>query len=244
MSLLGVLLLGATCTGESGDVFGSANDQIEGSGQVISKSRSIEDFNAIVLAGEGRVLFAEGTDGRIEIQTDDNLLDRIETKVSGSTLTISTQSGIDIDPTDGVVYRLGCPELTGVVLSGAGLIDLAQCATANELKLEMAGAGTISAPSLATSALDVSLPGAGRIVVSGRTDRLEVVLAGAGSFDGADLVATVAIVDSAGVGVVTVWATDTLDLSLAGVGTIRYYGEPTVTQSVPGVGSIEALGSR
>jgi hypothetical protein len=220
------------------------NDRVRGSGEVTTETRSITEFERIVLAGEGSVLLEAGPDGQIEIETDDNLLTHLRTDVSGDTLTISTELGTDIDPMSGVTYRLGCPEITAVVLSGAGTIDLASCATQGRLDMELPGAGTILAPDLDASTVRASLPGAGSIVATGRVDLLEVVLAGAGEFDGRDLRAGDASVDSTGVGMTTVWATDELFVSLTGVGSVGYYGEPQVSSSVTGVGTIEALGPK
>lgn len=219
-------------------------DRVDGSGDVTVESRSIAEFERVVLAGEGRVLFGTGSDGVVEVETDDNLLVHIRTEVSGDTLTISTESGFDIDPTSGVTYRLGCPVITAAVLSGAGTIDLAGCAAGDRLQIELPGAGTIIAPDLDVSTLRASLPGAGSIVATGRTDQLEVVLAGAGDFDGGDLRADTASVESAGVGMTTLWATTELDVSVTGVGAVRYYGEPAVTTTVTGVGTIETLGPK
>jgi len=232
-------LLSAACS----DVL-TGSDRVRGSGEVTVETRPIAEFERIVLAGEGHVLFGAGSDGLVEIETDDNLVIHLLTDVSGDTLTISTETGIDIDPTSGVTYRLDCPEITAAVLSGAGIIDLATCATTDRLQIELPGAGTIVAPDLDVSTLRASLPGAGSIVAAGRTDRLEVVLAGAGDFDGRDLRANTASVESLGVGTTTLWATDELFASVTGVGAVFYYGEPEVNSTVTGIGTIEALGPK
>lgn len=231
-------LLGAGC----GDI--TTSDAVRGSGEESSESRRVGEFERVVLAGEGEVLFAAGSDGLVEIATDDNLVEFIETDVSGNTLTISTEPNVDIDPTDDVVYRLGCPELTEVVLTGAGTIDLAECTTTGELDLELAGAGAIVANDLRLSTVHVSLPGAGSIVASGTADRLEVVVAGAGDFDGADLQVIDADVESLGVGRITLWVADNLDVQVLGVGQVRYYGEPALNETVTGIGTLESLGPK
>jgi hypothetical protein len=234
-----LMLLVVAC----GDEF-AGSDRVRGSGEVTVDARPIAEFERVVLAGEGDVLFGTGSDGLVDVETDDNLLVHIRTDVSGDTLTISTDPGIDIDPSSGVVYRLGCPMITAVVLSGAGTIDLADCATRDRLQIDLPGAGTIIAPDLDVSTMRASLPGAGSIVTTGRTDQLDIVLAGAGDFDGGDLRAVAASAESVGVGKVTLWATTELDVSITGVGTVRYYGEPAVSSTVTGVGTIEALGPK
>jgi hypothetical protein len=196
------------------------------------------------LSGEGEVRFDAGTEGQIEIETDDNLLTYIQTVVSGSTLTISTERDVDIDPTNGVTYRLGCPKLASVRLSGSGSVYLASCTSKAEVELELSGAGSIVAPLLDASTVRVSLPGAGSIEAAGTTTLLDIAISGAGGFDGSDLSAAEATVRSTGVGTATVWVSDTLDLELSGVGSVRYYGEPVVTSRVTGVGAVESLGGK
>jgi len=235
-----VVVLGLLVVACSDALTGS--DRVRGSGELTLEARSIPEFERVVLAGEGNVVFGTGSDGLVEVETDDNLLTHIRTDVSGDTLTISTEPGIDIDPTGDVIYRLGCPVITAVVLSGAGTIDVAGCVTTDRLQIDLPGAGTIIAPDLDVSALRASLPGAGSIVATGRTDQLDVVLAGAGDFDGGDLRADAASIESLGVGMTTLWATTELYVSVTGVGSVRYYGEPAVSSSVTGVGTIEALG--
>ena len=127
-----LFLFSAAC---SSIVLETDNDRVGGSGDVTTETRSITEFERIVLAGEGTVVLEAGPDGQVEVETDDNLLTHLRTDVSGDTLTISTEPGTDIDPTSGVTYRLGCPEITAVVLSGAGTIDLASCATTGRLRL-------------------------------------------------------------------------------------------------------------
>jgi hypothetical protein len=234
-----VCLLSVACAAEL-----NSSDRVRGSGEVALEARSIADFKRVVLAGEGDVLFDAGSDGLIEIETDDNLFTHVRTDVSGDTLTISTEAGIDIDPTNGVTYRLGCPGISAAVLSGAGSIELASCTATDRLQLELAGAGAILAADLDVASLRVTLPGVGTIVTTGRADRLDVVLAGAADFDGGDLRADAASVESLGVGTTTLWAVNELHVSVIGVGNVRYYGEPEVTSTVTGVGKIEALGPK
>lgn len=118
-------LLAVACS----DLGSIDDDRARGSGAVVTEIRPVETFDRIVLAGEGHVLFAAGSDGEIEIETDDNLLSDIETTVSEGTLTIKTRPGVDIDPTRGVVDSTGVGRVVAWVtedldlrLSGVGEI--------------------------------------------------------------------------------------------------------------------------
>lgn len=225
------------------DLSGSS-ERVEGSGAVIEESRDLAEFDAVDLRGEGLVELGAGADAMIEIETDDNLVPLIDTDVVDGTLVISTREDTVIDPTDDVVYRLGCPLLSTVTLTGAGTIDLATCTTDSVLELVLLGAGTVAAPVVEAEELRADLLGAGTIRALGSVEVLDVSLLGAGEFDGGDLRATRANVAAPGAGSATVWVTDELDVSVPGVATVRYYGDPELTSSVVGVGNVESLGER
>jgi hypothetical protein len=108
------------------------------------------------------------------------------------------------------------------------------------LYLTLKGAGEVILTGLEVGLIDVDLPGAGRIALSGKTDRLNVSMKGAGSFDGPQLESREARVILRGVGKATVWATAQLDATVEGIGAIDYYGNPTVRQNVSGLGKVNA----
>ena len=47
-----------------------------------------------------------------------------------------------------------------------------------------------------------------------------------------------------GMGHATVWARDTLDVSISGAGGVDYYGEPRVNPRISGMGRLNGRGSR
>ena len=236
LTLLALLAVAAACESISD------GDRVSGSGSVVAESRDLDDYTAIDLRGEGRVEFAAGPDAVIEIETDTNLLEYIETEVVRDELIIRTRSGTDIDPTDTVVYRLGCPVLERITLTGAGDIDASECASADRLDVTLRGAGTIAARGIDAESVDAVLPGAGTIRLVGRAATGTFSPPGAGSLDAGELESVDAEASSSGAGSLEVWVTGTLDAEVSGVGGIRYRGNPEVAANVTGVGSIEPIG--
>ena len=80
--------------------------------------------------------------------------------------------------------------------------------------------------------------GYGTLVVSGTAQRVTAVLAGAGTLDLHDLVATDGAGQLQGTGTIRVHVTSTLDATLTGTGTILYRGDPTVTMRNTGTGTV------
>jgi Putative auto-transporter adhesin, head GIN domain len=236
-----VLALSVACS--AGDSGAGGGRRVTGSGSVVTETRDVENYEKVIFAGEGRVLHGAVSDGTIEIETDDNLVEVIETSVSGGTLTIGTRSGIDIEPSTEAIFRLGCPQLSGASLSGAGSIDLAGCTANGSVHLDMSGTGQILVKQLDSDDVRVSVSGTGNIEAGGRTEHLGVDLSGLGNFQGDELESPHVDVTLSGVGMATVWATDTLDVDISGDGTVRYLGSPQVSQTITGVGSVESLDS-
>lgn len=218
-------------------------DDVEGSGTITTETRDVAGFDEITLAGEGSVIVSEGPEASLTIETDDNLLAHIETTVRDNVLLIATESGIDIDPTRSVTYRVSAPEITGLTLSGAGSFSLAT-SDSDSLTLRVSGAGDIEIPSLVAEELSVVLSGIGSIVLAGEVATQEVSLSGAGNYEAADLRSITATVTTSGAGSATIWVVDELEASITGVGDIEYFGSPLVTQRVTGLGSIESRGDK
>jgi len=217
------------------------SDDVEGGGTVVTESREVASFDRITLAGEGSVIITEGTEASLSIETDDNLLAYIETTVGNGTLTIATESGIDIDPTEGVVYRVTTPRLAGLTLTGAGSFQMAEH-EAERFSVSLSGAGDIDVDRLIADELAVTISGAGSVTVAGEVAHQDITIPGSGSYFAVDLRSRSAAVTTSGVGSATVWVTDELDAELTGVGSIDYYGSPRVTESVSGVGAITDRG--
>jgi hypothetical protein len=241
IGLLGVAALITTACDEIS--IRTDSDQVSGSGTVISETREVSGFDRIVLAGEGRVIVTRASDESLVIETDDNLLRHIESDVQGNKLTLTTESGVDIDPSDTVVYRIGAERLNGIDLLGAGTFELEEW-DVDRFDILLAGAGDIRIGHLTTDHLDVTLGGAGSIEVAGHANRQTVNLPGVGNFAAGSLHSDEATVRATGAATATLWVSDALDVAATGVGSIKYYGEPDIDRQVAGLASIESLGTR
>ena len=99
----------------------SFNSGVKGSGVSKSESRDAQDFQEIELEGVGTVNVNVGKEFGVEITTDDNLLELIETTVEAGVLTIRTKESIN--PTSDLIYEISMPTLGKIEVSGAATID-------------------------------------------------------------------------------------------------------------------------
>ncbi len=219
---------------------------IQGSGNVVTEEREVSDFDKVAMSGFGRVIITQGNSESLTIETDDNLMQYLETKVRGGTLELSLSDDAErkiLDPSDSIIYRLSVIDLTALTMSGAGSFEVQEL-EADRFELTLSGAGGVKIDSLTATNLVVTVSGAGSLEMAGQVETQEVTLSGFGSYNASDLESQDATVSIGGAGSATVWAHDTLDIGIGGAGDVDYYGNPSVTQDVNGAGSITSQGDK
>lgn len=220
--------------------------RLGGSGNVVIESRDVSGFDAVSLLTEGQVIITQGEEEGLTVETDDNLLPYLETEVRNGTLTLAPTdeaSNRDLDPSDGIVYRVELASLSELSLIGAGTMEMDSLET-GELELVLTGAGDIRVAALEADQLTSRILGAGSITAAGRVEVHEVSLLGAGDYRGGDLRSNRATVTIPGTGRVELWVTEDLEVTIAGHGDVAYYGRPTVSQTVLGSGEVNGLGDK
>jgi Putative auto-transporter adhesin, head GIN domain len=190
-----------------------------GSGVRALQTRELAPFDAVELAGSNEVRIRVGGEQSVVVHADDNLLDRVTTRVVDGKLVIGNEGG-------GFTTRH--PIRVAVVVPA---VD----------ELALSGSGTIEADDVDVDELTVVLSGSGLVSASGRARRVEVKLNGSGDAELQGVVAQEAHAKLSGTGRIAVNATESLDASVPGTGSIEYSGNPPqVRKSVDGVGSVSA----
>lgn len=228
-----VVLLAAVTGGCSGVA-------VEGSGVPASEERKIGGITEVNLSGTGHLVIAPSDTPGLIITADENLLDYIETKVSGKTLTIRPKSGYSLRTKTPIKYTLMTKRLDKLGVSGAGDATV-EGWTGNTLTATVSGAGNMTLRGVSCSSLTVSLSGAGNMTASGTARIFKARVSGAGDIDATDLETADADVQISGAGDISLWATDKLKARVSGAGDVKYKGSPTLDKRVSGAGSITAL---
>jgi hypothetical protein len=231
--LVGMLLLTACSMGV-----------INGSGNIRSEARPVGDFSAVNFSGFGEMTLVQGESNALTIETDDNLLPYIKTRVSQGTLTISFDDGLSLlRPSDSIRYKLSVKTLNAFDLSGAGTVESSKLST-DQLTLTESGAGKLKIHHLAASKLIVDMSGAGTMELAGKVASQTVEMSGLGGYQAGDLSSQRAKVSLSGAGEMTVWVSEQLEVDLSGAGRVNYYGSPQTNQSSSGIGSVHRLGDK
>ena len=191
----------------------------EGSGVAATQTRNVGAFDSVELAGGNNVVVHVGETQSVVVKADDNLLDRVTTKVESGTLVIGNTPG-SLTARSPMSVEVTVPTLNALTL---------------------AGGGNIVVNGIETESLTVALSGGGNVTASGTATSLGVTLVGSGNVWFTRVVANNVHAVLTGSGNIYVTATESLDASIPGSGTITYAGNPQhVTKSVTGSGAITA----
>lgn len=214
---------------------------IKGNGEVTTISRTTADYDGVRCAGSMDFKLVEGTEGKITIKGESNLLEYIITEVKNGALVIKVENGKSIRPSNNMPIIITVPykDIESVSLSGSGDVWNEGTIIASNFKASVAGSGDVIL-NIDTNATAASVSGSGDLVLKGKTTDLKASVAGSGDFDGLKLRSVNVDASVAGSGDISVNCSGELKARVAGSGDIEYRGTPTKKDTkVVGSGSIE-----
>jgi len=216
-----------------------------GSGNVVTESRKVNDFQAVEVSYPAQVFISQGNTVSVKIEAEDNVLPGLRTEIKNGKLDIFYRSvnGKRVNPRKPVKITIVVKDLSEVDFSSAGELTIQGLET-DSLEVSLSGAGNLEFDNILVQDLAVNLSGAGSMSASGTADDLDLSISGFGDFKGSDLHGKTARVDISGAGSATVWVDDELTAEISGAGSVNYYGAASVTKQINGVGGVKSLGSK
>lgn len=194
----------------------AAMDCIEGSGVAREETRPVAPFTELAVDGVFAVRVLVGPSQQVAIRGDDNILPYIRTTVRNGRLSVSSDRSLCIR-TD-LRLEIHVPSLTAFASNGT--VDL-------------------TVTGIHGPRFSLTLGGSGAAALSGRCERFEALLAGAGDLEAGELEAGQVSVRLTGAGDASVFAAERLEAAITGMGTITYAGEPDeIHQDISGLGDV------
>ncbi len=231
--LLFLLFTVASVSADGWFGFGSGR---KGSGKIITESRDLKPFDRIESSGSFDIEVTVGSDQKLTVSFDDNLIELVETRVKANTLRIRGKKSFS--SRQGCKIKITVPELVEVSASGSGDISVSNLDT-ERFEFGLSGSGGFFVQGK-TDEMEISLSGSGDVIAEGQTKDLEIRLSGSGDISTRDLKAEEVYVRISGSGDVKVFAKESFDGTISGSGSIAYYGDPEHTSSrVSGSGRIK-----
>ena len=218
-----MLACGSIQIGDNG-----GSERITGSGPVIEENRNVGDVTGVELAMQGTLHISAGTTTSLRIEAQDNLMEYIETEVSGGTLLIRNTPGYDLQNTRPIQYFLTVENLDNIEVSSSGDIEVGNL-NSNSLSIRSNSSGDIKIDGLDGTSLDVKISSSGEVKISnGQIQEQNIDISSSGDYQAEDLASSTAKIDPTSSGSATVWVSDRLSGSLSSSGNIYYAGNPKV----------------
>ncbi|NTW25099.1 MAG: DUF2807 domain-containing protein, partial [Lentimicrobium sp.] len=193
--------------------------QSKGSGNMVKQDRAVSPFTEIEAGSAFVIILTQGDTTQVTVETDDNFLDKIETKVENNRLTISTE-GVK-NPTAMRIF-ITTPTITLIELDGAARLDSKgeiQCTT---LKIEASGASKVKME-LNTEVLVSDVSGAAKMFLYGKSVSHDINASGAASLDAMQLTSQTIKADISGAAKAKVYAISRLQADISGAGSLAYF---------------------
>ncbi|MEM6723204.1 MAG: head GIN domain-containing protein [Bacteroidota bacterium] len=211
---------------------------VKGSGNIATETRNVGEFDEIDLGGAWDVKLVKGTEGKVVITTDDNLLEIIKTEVKNGTLHVKNEENINkMTKAEMTIYYR---DIEGLDISGACNITAKDEINSNRFSLDASGASKVMLGDLDVSTFIADFSGASSIELKGKTNELTIDVSGATSINAYDLQANTVVVDASGASSAKVSASSKLTVDASGASSIKYRGKPSVSKDVSGAASVKS----
>lgn len=211
------------------------NENVRGSGTVITTERTVENFKGIDVSGALDVYLTQGNAISVKVETDDNLQDYIITEVKDNTLKLYTKPRISIKKMTKANIYITFVGLNNIDISGACKIVGENKLNFDQISMDLSGASKINMELDATQ-LNIDASGASNITFKGNVANMVADFSGAIDLYGDELIVKTLKFEGSGASNIKLQVTESLSADVSGATTLKYKGNPT-TNSVSSSGA-------
>jgi Putative auto-transporter adhesin, head GIN domain len=232
------------------------------SGPTINKSFNLTNFDHVQLDNDANLTYIADSVFSVEINAQQDILDRLIVEVNGTELEIGYKNGTLAIKHDPITITVHAPAFTGANLSGSGTIKVPSAFTTANLDIDVTGSGNISATNLKASNVTMDITGSGEItldaleaantamdvsgsgdlvIANGNSEIITTKVSGSGSIQTQNVTSKTATATVTGSGKTTIQVQDKLTAKISGSGDIFVKGTPVIEQNISGSGKIIKL---
>lgn len=197
--------------------------QITGNGNIVKNERQLPPFNKIEVGSAFTVTLSQGN-SQVIVETDENLLNQIETTVKNEVLYVVTN---DMKNPNALRVYITAPQLSQIEIAGAARLESKGLLHYPKLSLVASGAARINME-LETEELNSDVSGAARVSLRGSAKMHRSKISGAASVDALKLETISTNATVSGVSKISVFAKNELVSDISGAGSVTYFDNPQI----------------
>ncbi|MHA6280921.1 head GIN domain-containing protein [Salinimicrobium sp. CAU 1759] len=226
-NFIATLFIGLLCISISQAQWWQGTKKVDGNGKMITKTRSVSDYNSVALTGSMDVILVRGKEGNLKVEAEENLQEHIITEVDGGSLKISVEKGYSLKPSrnNDIIITVPFTDIEKVSLTGSGDIRSSDVVKADNFKINITGSGNVKLP-LEARSTSANITGSGDIDLSGSSVDFDCKVTGSGDISAFDFKCQHVSAMVTGSGDIQVYASESLKASTPGSGDIEYRGNP------------------
>lgn len=205
---------------------------------ITSKTYDISNFTSLDLEIIGEVQYEQADSFYLNASGSTTVIDALTVSDSDGKLSIELKNKKKFSESKKeLVIKVGSPQLKEINFESIGNLHLKNKIQTSELTITNNGIGKIEIDDCHVGSFNLTSKSVGLIEAKGSTNELNINSQGVGNIDCSELKSKNAKVVSKGTGNISVFASESVDISLQGVGNVNYYGNPsTVNTDISGIG--------
>lgn len=211
-----------------------------GEGPIVTQALDLDNIRSLVVNGSMDVTVEKGINQKIEVTSQQNIIDALNKQVKNGKWIIGFEDGSF--SYSKVKIKATISELDEVNIDGSGNVEINDFLTFTRMNLLINGSGSISLKESGSSEkVNILINGSGNVVYKGGTIETAILYAevsGSGDIDVSGIEANKASVTINGSGDVTLSVKESLEAEINGSGDIVYYGNPSISKQRSGSGDI------
>ena len=216
----------------------SADRKIKGNGHITTERRTISSFSNIKIGGALDVYLSQDDKENVDVEIDDNLKQYVLVSQKGETLVIDTKNKKDFKATKCNVY-ITLKDIKNLDISNVGEVLTQTAIKGDKIKLHISSVGSVSLE-LNCHEIDARFSGIGPVELNGETSEFVFKKSGLGKLNATELNAKIVKVKNSGLGNISIYASQELNITNSGLGSITYAGNANITTiNSSGLGKIK-----
>ncbi|MEN1785049.1 MAG: head GIN domain-containing protein [Bacteroidota bacterium] len=218
--LLATILLITACNSET----------IRVSDTITTETYAFSDYSTLQISGDmdAFVQFSDSVE-QIEIETNENLQDKIIVSKDGNTLRIRLEDNIGIKGNATMKAYITTANISGYRISGDSSVALENTLSTDEVSVNLSGNSNFSGQ-LAVNTLDVDLQGDSECNVFGTARSVNAAIQGDSELKDYDLNVNDLVIDLSGDSEAFLSVSNTIDVNASGDSELNYRGDAEITR--------------
>ena len=208
-----------------------------------SKTFTISDFSSLNIELIGEVIYEQSDSFYLNASGSSRLIEALKVSDKKGELSIELKNKRKYSGNKKkLVIRVGSPHLQSINFQSVGILHLKNYFKSDQLTITNKGVGEIKIDDCHVGTFNLTSKSVGTIEVKGTANEAFIQSEGIGNIDCSEFKSGRTKVISKGVGNLSVYAQNSLDISITGIGNVNYYGNPMeIKTDISGIGKASGM---